>query len=76
MIFMFVVFFCGWVPIFIIGAVNWNGTAVSYVLFHGLTILPAVSLFIDMVDLFLYNNELRRYFMNNRQVQPISSGRT
>lgn len=66
MIFMFVVFFCGWMPVCIIGAINWDGTMISYILFHSVTILPAISGFINMTDLFLYNHELRRYFINNR----------
>jgi hypothetical protein len=62
MIFMFVIYFCGWVPMYIIGAINWNGTAISHVVHHGLTILPAASMLIDVGNLFLYNHELRRYF--------------
>jgi hypothetical protein len=62
MIFIFVVFFCGWVPMYIIAAINWNGTAISHVVQHGLQILPAVSLFIDVIDLFWYNHELGKYF--------------
>ncbi len=55
---MFAVFFCGWVPIYIIAVIDWDGTGISYVALHGLTILPTVSLFIDVVDLFWYNHEL------------------
>jgi hypothetical protein len=64
MIFIFVVFFCGWVPMYIIAIIDYDGTAIPYVVLHGLQILPAVSLFIDVIDLFLYNHELRRYFTN------------
>ena len=64
MIFIFVVFFCGWVPMYIIAVIDYNGTAISYVVLHGLQVLPAVSLFIDVIDLFLYNHELRRYLTN------------
>ncbi len=64
MIFIFVVFFCGWVPMYIIAIIDYDGTAIPYVVLHGLQILPAVSLFIDVIDLFLYNHELRRYLTN------------
>ena len=59
---MFVIYFGGWVPMYIIAVIDWNGTAIPYVVYHGLTILPAVSLLIDVANLFLYNHELRRYF--------------
>ncbi len=64
MIFIFVVFFCGLVPTYIIAVIDWNGTTVSYIVLHGLQVLPVVSLFIDVIDLFLYNHELRRYLTN------------
>lgn len=63
MIFMFVIFFCGWVPLYIIAVINWNGTAIPYVLHHVLTILPTLSLLFDVVNLFVYNHELRRYLI-------------
>ena len=73
MTFMFVIYFCGWVPMYIIAAVNWNGNAISYVLHHGLTILPVISLLIDVTNLFLYNHELRRYFaVKLRQISNMS----
>ncbi len=75
MIFMFVVFFCGWIPIYIIAAIDWNGTAISNVLLHGLEILPVVSLFIDLADLFLYNHELRRYFTDKWRITRTIRGR-
>jgi hypothetical protein len=64
MIFMFSVFFCGWIPIYIIAVIDWDGTAISNALLHGLQILPVVSLFIDVVNLFLYNHDLLIYFTN------------
>jgi len=64
MIFMFAVFFCGWIPIYIIAAIDWSGTAIPHVLLHGLQILPVVSLFINVVNLFLCNHELREYSRN------------
>jgi len=43
-LFLFVVFFVGWVPIYIIG------------------VIPAICFFINIIDLFWYNHELRKYF--------------
>lgn len=60
-IFMFVVFFCAWIPIYIIAVINWNGRAISYVLHHCLTILPTLSLFIDVSNLFFYNQQLTKF---------------
>ncbi|CAF1382600.1 unnamed protein product [Adineta ricciae] len=61
MLFMYVIFFCGWIPIYIIGVINWDGNGISYIVFHALLILPALSLVIDLIDLFLYSHELRTY---------------
>jgi hypothetical protein len=66
MIFLFLVFFCGWVPIYLIGAINWNGLTIPLTVFQGLRILPATSLFIIIADLFWYNRELRQYFINQQ----------
>ncbi len=70
MIFMFAVFFCGWVPIYIIAVVNWNGNGIPYVVQHAIQILPTMTLLIDVLNLFLYNHELRRYFTNWRRNEP------
>ncbi|CAF3702426.1 unnamed protein product [Adineta steineri] len=63
-IFMFVILICGWIPAYIVGAIDWNGTAISYVVFHGITMLPCVSLIINVIDLFIFNRKLRKYFLN------------
>jgi hypothetical protein len=62
MIFMFVVLFCGWMPAYVTAAITWNTNFTQSAAFQGLKILPAVSLFINVADLFWYNHELRRYF--------------
>ena len=67
MIFLFLVFFCGWVSIYLIGAINGNGLIIPLTVFHGLRMLPATSLFIIIIDLFWYNHELRQYFTNRQQ---------
>jgi len=61
-LFLFVVFFVGWVPIYIIGVIYWNGTAISYVSYHAIQVIPAICFFINIIDLFWYNHELRKYF--------------
>ncbi len=70
MLFMFAAFCCGWIPIYIIGVIDWNGNAISYVVFHGLQMLPMMSFVVDIVDLFLYNHELRTYFINKLHNRP------
>lgn len=62
MLFIFIAFFIGWVPIYIIGVVNWNGVGISYVAYHALQMLPTICFIINIVDLFWYNHELRTYF--------------
>jgi hypothetical protein len=71
MIFMFVIDFCGWIPIYIIMIINWNGVAVSPFALQIFLTVPIASVFIDVADLFLYNHELRRYFINKWQINPI-----
>ena len=60
---MFGVFFCGWIPIYIVAIIDWDGTSIPHVVLHGVLILPTGSLLINIVDLFWYNHELRSYFM-------------
>ncbi len=67
MIFMFAVFACGWIPIYIVEVVNLSGTTLSPIATEIFLAIPAVSLLIDVADLFFYNHELRQYFTNNRQ---------
>jgi membrane protein YdbS with pleckstrin-like domain len=67
---MFTIFFCGWAPIYILLVINFDGTAVSSITLQILAMMAAVSLFIDVVDLFLYNHELWKYFINRWQIDP------
>jgi hypothetical protein len=60
MVIMFFVFVVGWGPIYIT-AVVMNYVAVSIFTLSVLSLLAAISLVCDMVDLFLYSNELREY---------------
>jgi hypothetical protein len=68
MIFIFAVFICGWAPIYIIMIINWNGVVVSPIVLQVFLTVPVVSLFIDVADLFLYNHELRKYFIIKWQI--------
>jgi hypothetical protein len=72
MIFMFVVFACGWAPVYIEKMVDVSGTAVSPVAAQIFLLIPAVALLIDVADLFFYNHELRKYFTNKRQMDQIT----
>lgn len=72
MVFMFGIFFCGWVPIYIIAVINWNGTGITYVTYHALQFIPAIGFVINIIDLFLYNHELRAYFFRKFHENPVS----
>lgn len=75
MIIMFIIFLGGWLPIYIFVCIDFNGNA-SSVVYRFLSILPALSLLGDIIDLFLYNHLLRSYFcqlfsFRNNRIQPI-----
>ena len=73
MIFMFAIFFVGWVPIYIISVINWNGDGFPYIALHAVEILPTITLLIDVVDLFLYNYDLRNYFTHRVRVEAMTN---
>jgi hypothetical protein len=59
-VFILIVFISGWAPVYIFSVIN--PSAVSFSLASLLLeLLPVLSSFIMMVDLFLYNHELRHY---------------
>jgi len=60
MIIMFFVFIVGWVPIYIALVIQIQ-TPVSTLILRILSLLAEISLLCDMIDLFLYSHELRRY---------------
>ncbi|CAF1409056.1 unnamed protein product [Adineta ricciae] len=72
MIFMFSIFFCSWVPIYIIGVINWNGTGITYLAYHALQFLPAMGFVTNIIDLFLYNHELRAFLFQKFREHPVS----
>jgi hypothetical protein len=72
MIFMVVVFLSTWGPIYTIMAVNLSllGNAFSPLGLQILLTMPSVGILINVVDLFLYNHELRKYFTNKWHRNP------
>jgi hypothetical protein len=62
MIFLFVSFFCGWTPVYIQRAVSGKVINFSLIAENVILTIPAISVIIDVADLFLYNRELRKYF--------------
>lgn len=61
MIFMFIIVFNGWIPIYLAAIINWNDSAFSYVAFTNFRLLPPVKLLIAMINLCWYNHELCSY---------------
>jgi hypothetical protein len=61
MLFMFVVFIIGWAPLYIYLVIILNPFS-YYWLYVAFQILAAVSVIIDLLDLFLYNHDIRQYY--------------
>jgi hypothetical protein len=59
-IFMFCTFIIGWCPVFILSAIDYSGS-VTELVYTILEILAVLGSLGCMLDLFLYNHELRRY---------------
>jgi hypothetical protein len=60
MLFISVIFIIGWAPIYIISVVKLP-LNMPYWIYSLLQIFPVLSSLINIVDLFLYNNDLRQY---------------
>jgi hypothetical protein len=60
MVFIFIVFLIGWTPIYIESAIDFSRGASSW-LFLLLQMLPVFSTLINILDLFMYNHDLRQY---------------
>ena len=60
MIFMFCIFVGGWTPIFLLPIIDYY-TPVSGIINGCLVIWCELALLINVIDLFLYNHEVRRY---------------
>ena len=67
---MFIAYFSSWIPIYLIGVINWNGTGISYTAFHCVLILLGLDFAIDAIDLFLNNHKLRTYFIDKLRRRP------
>jgi polyferredoxin len=55
-------FIIGWAPIYLLIAIDYNGNVIPLV-YTILELLAVISLLSCMLDLFLYNHELRRYII-------------
>ncbi len=66
MIFMFAVFVCGWTPPYMIRAVTVSVSGFSPIVMQIFYMIPVACILIDIIDLFLYNHELRKYLTNRR----------
>jgi len=62
-IFMFATFVIGWSPIFFLTAIGYH-YVVSPLVYSILQILAVICSFCCVLDLFLYNHELRQYIKN------------
>ncbi|CAF1009328.1 unnamed protein product [Adineta steineri] len=60
-VFMFIVFISGWAPVYTFFIVVDFANPIGLWLTLLLQFLPALSLLISIIDLFLYNHELRQY---------------
>ncbi|CAF2509847.1 unnamed protein product [Rotaria sp. Silwood2] len=75
MILIFVIFLSGWSPIYILVCIDFN-SELSPIIYRFLSILPALSLLGNMIDLFLFNHQLRLYFrhlfvVRHNRIQPM-----
>lgn len=62
MVFMFCIFVGGWAPVFLLPIIN-DYVFVNAIVDSSFTIFCEVAAFIDMIDLFLYNHEVRKYLL-------------
>ncbi len=60
MLMMLCSFILGWAPIYLVGVLG-NAISVSLLTYQLLSLLSEMSVLFDVVDLFLYNHELRRH---------------
>ena len=72
---MFTVFIVGWSPIYIILCID-TDDAISPIIYQFCSFLSALSLLINLIDLFRFNDQLRTYFYQlfnteTNRIQPI-----
>ena len=63
MVLMFCIFVGGWAPTFIAPIIGYY-TSIHEVVYLSLTIWCELALLFDMIDLFLYNHEVRKYLQD------------
>jgi hypothetical protein len=61
MLFLHIVFVIGWTPINLLSIIELY-IEIPVLLYLFLRLLPPISLLINILDLFIYNRELRQYF--------------
>lgn len=61
MVIIFVLFIVGWAPIYILLCIDQN-LKISPIVYRSLSLLPATSSLLDLIDLLLFNHSLRQYF--------------
>jgi hypothetical protein len=72
MIFLHIVFVIGWAPITLLSIIEIY-IKIPVLVYLFIRLLPPISLLIDILDLFLYNHELRQYFKEQYLKSFISS---
>jgi hypothetical protein len=60
MVLMFCIFVAGWTPTFIIPILRYY-TSIDIIINSSVIVWCELALLIDMIDLFLYNHEVRKY---------------
>jgi hypothetical protein len=60
MVFIFIVFLIGWTPLYFVSAIYFSGGVPTWV-YYLLEMLPVLSTLINILDLFMYNRDLRQY---------------
>ena len=68
--FMLMTFFVSWIPIYVIAVINWNALSLSRIEYQGVLMVPAIGFGVNAISLFLYNNELRTYFIDKIRRRP------
>ncbi len=61
MLFLHIVFIIGWTPVTLLSIIELY-IKIPVLLYLFLRLLPPISLVINILDLFIYNRELRQYF--------------
>ena len=63
MLFVFITFMVGWTPVYILSVTSTDETKFYWIYLY-IQLLPELSSFILILDLFWYNHDLRQYLKN------------